>query len=132
MAGRGRKSCDEGLAIAFAAGADAASAARHARCSERTARRRWAEENFRRKVEEMRAEMVGKAVGRLSSVGVLAVDTLHNLLTDRSSTVKLGAARAVLEYMLRGHDEIGVLKQIEALRRELAEMRGDGDGGGET
>jgi hypothetical protein len=112
---------DEALVTALAAGASMAAAARHAHINERTLRRRLENPAFRARVDEARAALVCQAVGRLADVGTLAADKLHALLGAKSETVQLGAARSVLEYMLRGCE-------TEVLARQLAELRAQVEG----
>jgi hypothetical protein len=113
----GKRHNDEALITALAAGGNVAAAARHAHVSERTVRRRLQDPAFRARVDEARGELVRAAVGRLAAVGALAADKLHALIGNaKSETVQLGAARSVLEYMLRGCE-------TEVLARQLAELR---------
>jgi hypothetical protein len=131
VAGTGKKNCDEALLTALAAGGSVAAAAHHAGVSERTARRRLASAEFRARVDEARAAMVGQAVGRLASVGALAGDTLRELLDPgRPPAVRLGAARSVLEFMFRGHELDTLARQVADLQRRLAEVTTNGPGGG--
>jgi hypothetical protein len=125
---RGRHGADDALIVALSAGATVAAAARHAQVSEPTVRRRLAEPGFRAKVDAARADLVSQAVGRLASVGVLAVDKLHELLGAKSQQTQLGAARAVLEFLFRGV-EIDVLARQVAELKELVEGGGDGTTG---
>jgi hypothetical protein len=118
----GKRHNDEALITALAAGGNIAAAARHAHVSERTVRRRLLDPDFARKVGEARAELVRAAVGRLSAVGVLAVDKQHSLIgSARSVAVQLGASRSVLEFMFRG-------AEVEVLARQLAELKAQVEG----
>jgi hypothetical protein len=60
--GRGRKA-EEVLLLALACGATVEGAARQAGLSERSAYRRLADKNFRRRLREMRDDMVQRTVG---------------------------------------------------------------------
>jgi hypothetical protein len=126
------KKVDDALVMALAAGASVADAARHARLSERTARRRLQDPAFRSRVDAARRELVTQVVGRLSAVGVLAGDTLHGLVRSaKSESVKLGACRAVLEFMFKGQELQVVARQVEELQRRIEEMaNGSCDGQG--
>src|SRR4051794_2343058 len=64
MADNGRQKGDEALALASGQTLRAAAASAHV--SERTAARRWADATFRRRVSELRAEMVSRALGRMA------------------------------------------------------------------
>jgi hypothetical protein len=124
MAGPGKKNFDDALVLNLAAGLRVPDAAKKARCSERTARRRLADPEFRSKVETTRASMVQDAVGRLAASGRLAVKTLRQLAkSGETDTVRLGAAKALVDFMFRGH-ELGTLAaQVAELQRQLEEMK---------
>jgi hypothetical protein len=97
VAGGDRKNADSALALALAAGWTVTEAARAAQISERTAHRRLEDHAFRRLVAEFRRQMVDAAVGKLANTSARAVKTLSNLLTAESESVRLGAARTILE-----------------------------------
>jgi hypothetical protein len=101
VAHRGRLNADEALAAALAAGQTMRDAATFAGVSTRTATRRLAEAGFRKRVAELRAEMIQGALGRLNDAMLAAADTLKVLLTATSENVRLGAARAVFELSCR-------------------------------
>jgi len=130
VAGDGRKQGDAALVAGLAAGLSVAKAAERAGLSERTARRRLKDDAFKARVERARARILDRVVARLTALGATAVRTLGDLMKDGAGeNVRLGAARATLEHMFRGFDEVGLLKQIEALRKQLQEAKGgDGDG----
>jgi hypothetical protein len=122
MAKRGKIDCDEQLLLALAAGASVALAGRQANVSERTVRRRLADPDFRRRISEMRSELVQGAIGRLSMLGRKAADALAILLDDANTQVRLGAARAVLQYMLAGHEHELLAAQVIALQQQIDEL----------
>jgi hypothetical protein len=129
MAGHGRKDCDEQLLLALAAGASVTAAAGQAGVSERTVRRRLEDPAFKARVGEVRGEMVRAAVGRLATLGTLAADELSRLIRHGDGDgVKLGACRAVLGYMLAGHGNETLARQVEELRRQLEELEQGGAG----
>jgi hypothetical protein len=103
--GEGRRRCEAALIAALSAGAGIAKAAQHAGVSERTVYRRLADAGFRARVDRARAEVVEQVVSRLVAVGALATKTLKKLLREsESESIRLGAARAALDFMLRGHE----------------------------
>jgi hypothetical protein len=122
MAGKGKKDIDEQLKLALACGGTVADAARTVNCCEKTVRRRMADETFRQGVAALRAEMVSRAVGRLSALGTLAADTLHQLLSSGNESIRLSAARSALDFMLRGHEMETLAKEVEELRRVVEEL----------
>jgi hypothetical protein len=135
MAGRGTKGGDEALIAALAAGASPAAAAAQAKVSARTAFRRLADPVFRRRVDDARAELLERAVGRLTAVGALAGDRLFKLMQEADSqAVQLGAARAVLDFMFQGAQVHTLARAVEDLKRQVEELsrgRRDPPGGGE-
>src|SRR5262249_20615884 len=72
---------------------------------------------FKERVSSLRAEMVSRAVGRLSEAMGEAADTLRALLTDPDAKVRLGAARSVCELA-------GKLRERKDLDRRIAELEG--------
>jgi hypothetical protein len=66
VAHRGRRNADEALALAVASGQTLRAAAAAAGIGERTVVRRMADLAFRRRVSELRAEMVAQALGKMA------------------------------------------------------------------
>jgi hypothetical protein len=98
VAHRGRRNADDALAVALAAGKTLRDAAVAAGIGERTATRRWADLAFRRRVGELRADMVQRSLGRLADSMSEAAAVLWQLLGAATPpAVRLGACRALLE-----------------------------------
>jgi hypothetical protein len=126
VAGSGRKNADGGLVAGLAAGLSVARAAERAGVSERTARRRLRDDAFKARVERARARILDRVVARLTALGATAVRTLQDLMRPGvADGVRLGAARAAIEHMFKGHDEVGLLKQVGELRQRLEELNHD-------
>jgi hypothetical protein len=118
MSGFVRKKGYEALALALAAGQTIHDAAAAAGVTEMTAYRRWREPEFRRRVAELRAEMIGRAVGRLVDGMSEAADVLRSLLAeDVKASVRLGAARASLELPVKLHESTELEARLAALER---------------
>src|SRR5215212_1686099 len=84
------------LVAALAAGATYGEAGRQADVSERTVRRRTDDASFRQRVDRARAEMLARALGRLSVACTGAATTpALPLGKDNPPAVGLGAARAI-------------------------------------
>lgn len=115
MAGNGRKSADGVLITALAAGKCVRVAAEEAGIGERTVYRRLEDAAFRRQVDEARGDMISRATGQLSDAATSAVETLRALLTSTSDTVRLGAARSILELGGRLRESEELEKRIERL-----------------
>ena len=119
MTAGGRKSADSALVTALAAGGTVEASAKAAGVSEATAYRRLREPIFRRRVTEARDEMVGRAVARLSATSTLAADCLRELLRAKAETVRLGAARAILELGSKLRESEELAERIAALEQRL-------------
>lgn len=90
----------EVLAVALARGLPIVRAAESAQVSERTARRRLAEDDFRRLVAQRRGEMVNAVAGQfleLCSKAVMAVDDALDL--EDAPAVRLRAAALALSHV---------------------------------
>ncbi len=120
MAGNGRRNADEVLALALAGGQTLRAAASLAGVSERTAARRWADPEFRKRVAESRAEMVRQAQGRMADSMSEAAGVLRQLLTASSENVRLGACRAVLELGVKLRESVELEERLQALEGRLA------------
>jgi HEAT repeat protein len=125
VAGGDRKNADSVLVTALACGGTVEAAAKAAGVSEATVYRRLREPAFRQRVAEARDEMVSRAVARLSATSTLAADTLRELLKARSETVRLGAARAVLELGSKLREQEDLTERVAALEAHLSNTKGD-------
>ena len=97
MAGIGRHHADEAIMIALAGGMTQQQAAKHAGVSEKTIRNRLADPVFKQKIADYRANLLARTADRLTAVGLKAVTALEDLLEAESESVRLGAARTILE-----------------------------------
>jgi hypothetical protein len=96
---RGLTPRQDKVALSLATGCALAVAARESGAGERTIRT-WTATvpAFTRRIHELRAEMTSQALGRLTADLSSAADTLGYLSRRaKSETVRLGAARALLE-----------------------------------
>ena len=121
-AGRKRKA-DSGLILALACGASPESAAQKAKVSLRTVYRRLAEPAFRDQVEEMRAEVARRTAGLLTAAGIASVKTFTTLQESATSeSVRLGAARAVVELGLKLREATNLADRVAALEALLRQV----------
>jgi DNA-binding MurR/RpiR family transcriptional regulator len=118
----GRRAADAALLAALAAGATRDDAAAAAGVSPSTVYRRLGEPDFVAALDARRADMVESATARLVSTTTAAVDTLAELLDDDRPSIRLGAARAVLEHARRWIDGEDIARRIEALEARLAQI----------
>jgi hypothetical protein len=116
---RGRRNADEALALALAAGQTLRDAAQAVGISERTAARRWSDPDFRRRVSELRGEMVGQILGKLTEGMTDAVAKLRELLGAQSESVRLGAARSILEIGMRVRELVEFEDRLTALEQHM-------------
>lgn len=119
MAVRGRKSADDALVLALAAGATMADAAEQAGVSERTAFRRMQDALFRQQVVITRTRFYEQAVGLLADSLTDAVRTLRALLEADSESTRLGAARTILDAGPRLRESEELAERIAALEAHL-------------
>ena len=118
MAENGRRKGDAALLLALASGETVREAARLAGIGERTATRRQADADFRRRVAELRGEMVSRAVGRLADGSTEAVAALRKLLdAGTPPAVRLGAARAILELGTKLRESVELEQRLADLER---------------
>jgi hypothetical protein len=117
---QGKRSVDEKVLLALACGATVEAAARSAEVCARTVYRRLKDPAFRRRLDEVRADMVQRASGTLTAAGSEAVKTLLALMKDGSPPpVRLGAAKAVLEMGARLREAAELERRLAALEEQL-------------
>jgi hypothetical protein len=124
MAGSGRRSADEALALALAGGQTLRDAAGAVGIGERTAARRWADPDFRRRVSALRADMVQRSLGRMADGMAEAADVLRKLLGAERDSVRLGAARSLLELGVKLRESVELEERLAALERQAKEGGG--------
>jgi hypothetical protein len=126
-AGRKRKE-DVVLVVALACGASAESAAQKAGVSLRTVRRRLAEPAFRTQVNEVRTEMVHRQAGMFTAAGMASIKAFTTLQESATSeSVRLGAARAVIELGCKLRESAALMDRVAALESRLEALLGDAD-----
>jgi hypothetical protein len=113
---RAKANSDEALLMALACGATVENAARSAGLSPRTAHRRLASPEFKRRLAQTRTDFVQRATAMVTAGNLEAGKTLIGLL-DASipPAVRLGAARALFEVGLK-------LRQGEIIEQRLAAL----------
>jgi hypothetical protein len=118
-----RRSADSTLVLALAAGMKVQDAARTAGVGEATVYRRLREDAFRQQVRDARAEMLTRGLGRLSDATVGAVETLCQLLRAEVDQVKLGAAKAILDQVVKMREHMEIEERLAALEARTAALR---------
>jgi phage terminase small subunit len=120
MAGNGRQRREAILIANLAAGDSIREAAAKAGVSERTAHRRMKDPAFRQSINETWSELVREAVGRLGDAATHAANVLRELLNADSETVRLSAARSILDHTVRLSEFASVdqrLSHLESVMR---------------
>ncbi|MGD9857215.1 MAG: hypothetical protein AB7U20_19900 [Planctomycetaceae bacterium] len=115
MSAEPRQKREDALVLALARGESIADAARLSGWSQRTIQRRLADPDFSRQVRDARADMIGRASARLADATDAAVQTLRDLLSAESESVRLSASRSILELACR-------LRDSEELEARVAEL----------
>jgi HEAT repeat protein len=111
----------EAVAVTLASGRSVREAAAGCHTGERTIKRWLNCCAFGRRVHELRADMVNRALGRLSDGMAEAADTVRALLKAESESVRLGAARSLLELGNKLRETVELEQRLAALETRLAE-----------
>jgi len=121
MADKPRKKAEDALLLALACGATVEAAARQCRLNERTVYRRLADAEFRRRLQEVRADMVQRTAGALTAASMESVRTLLELQKPPApAAVRLGAARAVLELGVKLRETAELEQRLAALEAQFS------------
>jgi hypothetical protein len=120
---------DDALAVALAAGRTLTEAAQAAGVSERTARRRWADADFRRRVSDLRGELMAEAAGRLAGSMTRAADRLAELVESKEDRTALAAAKAILGLGLLAREKLDNEALVRELQERLERIEADSEGG---
>jgi hypothetical protein len=116
MADTPRRKGEDALLLALACGATVDAAARQCKLCTRTVYRRLAEPRFKRRLQEVRSDMVQRTGGMLTAAAGEAVKTLLALLKDPvAGPTRLGAARAVLELGVKLRESSELEERLLAL-----------------
>ncbi len=108
-------------------GFDRRRGAKAAGVSQRTVRRRLSDPEFAAKVEAVRSEVLRRAVAKVSAGAVSAADTLLALLRpSEGSMVRLGAARAVLDFGIRLRAEVELSDRLRVVEQHLGILEKEG------
>jgi hypothetical protein len=116
----------ETAALALAAGKTAEEAAAECSCCKRTIQRWLAEvAGFRARVQEIRTELFGLAVGRLSDLSGKAATALGQLLESDTEGIRLQAARSILEHGPKLREATDLAGKMDDLERQMTKRVGE-------
>jgi hypothetical protein len=125
MAKEGKRAADPQLLLLLACGATTEGAAHKTGVSVRTVRRRLRDPVFIRNLRRMRDEMQLRIADQLTAAGTEGVRTLVLLMQPTNSgTVRLGAARAVVELGLKVRETADLHLRLTAVEEFLAKRKG--------
>jgi hypothetical protein len=113
----------EAVALGLASGLSLAAAARKAKVGVPTAKR-WSATlpAFRRRAQELRAEMTSQALGRMAAGMSEAADVLRGLLAAEAESIRLGAARSLLDLGLKLREAVELESRLAELERRDAAL----------
>ena len=121
MAQPRRRNSDQAVLMALACGGTVEAAARSAGVSTATVFRRLQNPEFCRQLQQIRADMVQRTTGALTAAWMESIKTLLGLQKETvAPTVRLGAARAVLELGMKLREHSDMEERLRALEERLA------------
>lgn len=120
MPGGSRRNADEAFLTALACGATTEAAARSAGISIATAYRRLKDPAFRQRLHQIRADIVQRTAGALTAASTEAVKTLLELQKPTTPpTVRLGAARAIIEMSCKLREITELNERMQAIEEQV-------------
>jgi hypothetical protein len=121
MPHKGRKNADQLLLMALVCGATVEAAARAADISQATAHRRLKDPEFCNQIQQTKADMVQRTASMLTASGMESVKTLLELQkSSNTGSVRLGAARAVLEIGMKAREFAELEERLTSLEEQAA------------
>jgi hypothetical protein len=121
MPQHGRRKAEETLMLALACGATVEAAAAKAGIGRATAHRRLANPEFQNRLKQVQSEMLQRAAATMTAAASESVKTL--LVLQQSSvpyTVRLGAAKAILEIGIKIREAADLEERLAALEQHMA------------
>jgi len=126
MARQKNPHADEQLLTLLAFGATKETAARQAGVSLSTVKRRLADPDFCRRKQALLAETVQRMAGAFTGAGTAAVQTMLELMkAPFSGTVRLGAARAVVELGIKVREQTDFEQRLADLEERMAATKSE-------
>ena len=121
MASNGRQSANLQLLAALASGSTWQEASAATGLSQRTIARRLKEAQFKAALDRRKDQILTASVAKLVNATTKAVGTLDGLLGSESHSVRLGAARSILELSVSMRTTVEITGRITALEEKLNE-----------
>jgi hypothetical protein len=89
----------------------------------RTLQRWLREPEFAERYQQAKCELVSGTTTQLRANGIQAVQTLQQVATSAASppAARVAAARAILEYLFRGHEDEDIAARLDRLESDRSE-----------
>lgn len=116
---------DNPLLLLLASGMSIRRAADKSGFSSATISRKLADNEFQARLNKLRSTILDRAVSRLIAISIQAVNTLHKLLTSDKDSIKLQAAKTVLENLLKANEAIVVNQRLNNFEELLQRNAND-------
>ena len=124
MAGGSRQNAKTAAALALASGLTQTEAAKKVGIGERTLRRWLKQDDFRQSVAAAKREMVSRAVAMLADASTEAATTLRQLLQADSESVRLNAAKAIIELGIKLRESEELAERVKQIEETIATIGG--------
>jgi hypothetical protein len=111
------------LALALAEGETVQAAAVKAGIGRTTAYRRLADPAFKQRIQTMRGDMIEQALGRMANSMSEAADVLRDLLKAESESVRLSAARTLLDLGAKLREAVELEERLSSLESGLRDKK---------
>ena len=118
MAGGDRKNANSQLLAALATGCTLREASEQTGVSERTIARRLKDPKFTAALIRSKDQILTATVGKLVNATTRAVSTLQGLLDCEAHSVRLGAARSILELSVSMRTAVELTERITRLEEK--------------
>lgn len=115
MAGGDRKNANSQVLAALATGCTLREVSELTGVSERTISRRLKDPKFKAALDRRKDQILTATVAKLSNASTMAVDTLRELMACDTNSVRLGAARSILELSVSMRTATEFAERIAAL-----------------
>jgi HEAT repeat protein len=116
-----RRKNDDVLLMALACGCTVENASRSARISPRTAHRRLADPEFCQRLQATQTDMAKRVTATLTAAASEAATGLLTLLNSTSESVRLGAAKAILELECKAREITQVIEHLAKVEARMTE-----------
>jgi hypothetical protein len=111
------------LILALASGKSVRDAAQASGVSQRTIYRRLDDPAFSSQVQSVRGDMIQQALGRMADGMAEAADVLRGLLKAKGESIRLSAARSLLDLGVKMRTAVDTEARLQALESQLVQEK---------